>query len=112
MQTTAGKGYLMKNKILGYSIFLSVIICMTFLSGCATSLQNRERASTHVNMGTAYLKSGHFSPALREFLEAQSFSPSDPEIRYYTGLSYYGSGMKEEAKREFKKALSDRKSVV
>jgi len=106
MQTTAGKGYLMKNKILGYSIFLSVIICMTFLSGCATSLQNRERASTHVNMGTAYLKSGHFSPALREFLEAQRFSPSDPEIRYYTGLSYYGSGMKEEAKREFKKALS------
>lgn len=106
MQTTTGRGYLMKNKTLEYSILLSVIICMVFLSGCATSLQSKKRASTHVNMGTAYLKSGQFSPALREFLAAQRLSPDDPEIRYYTGLSYYGSGMKKEAKREFQKALS------
>jgi len=106
MQTITGRGYLMKNKTFKYSILLSVIICMIFLSGCATSLQNREKASTHVNMGTAYLKSGQFSTALREFLAAQRLSPNDPEIRYYTGLSYYGSGMKEEAKREFQKALS------
>jgi len=106
MQTITGRGCLMKNKIFKYSILLSVIICMIFLSGCATSRQDRERASLHVNMGTAYLKSGNFSPALREFLAAQRLSPDDPEIRYYTGLSYHRIGMKEEAKREFKKALS------
>jgi len=83
-----------------------MIISMIFLSGCATSRQDRERASSHVNMGAAYLKSGQFSPALREFLAAQGLSPDDPEIRYYTGLSYYGIGMKEEAKREFLKAIS------
>jgi len=57
-------------------------------------------------MGTAYLKSGQFSPALREFITAQRLSPDDPEIHYFAGLSYYGSGMKEEAKREFQRALS------
>ncbi|MBW2557768.1 MAG: tetratricopeptide repeat protein [Deltaproteobacteria bacterium] len=96
----------MKNKTLEYMILLSVIICMVFLSGCATSLQNKKRASSHVNMGTAYLKSGQYSSALREFLAAQQLSPDDAEIRYYTGLSYYGSGMKEEAKSEFQRALS------
>ncbi|MDD5723678.1 MAG: tetratricopeptide repeat protein [Syntrophales bacterium] len=57
-------------------------------------------------MGTAYLKSGQFSTALREFLVAQSLSPDDPEIHYYTGLSYYGNGMKEEAKKQFEATLS------
>ncbi len=106
MQITTDRGHLMKIKTIEYSILLSVIICMIALSGCATSSQNRERAATHVNMGTAYLKSGQYSPALREFLAAEQFSPDDAEIRYYTGLSYYGSGMKEKAKREFQRALS------
>jgi len=82
-----------------------MITGMMFLPGCATSRQNREKAANHVNMGDAYLKSGQFPQALREFLVAQRLSPDDPEIHYYTGLSYYGNGMKEEAKREFKKAL-------
>jgi len=96
----------MKNKTFKYSILLSVIICMIFLSGCATSRQDREKAASHVTIGLAHLESRHFSPALREFLAAQRLSPDDAEIRYYTGLSYYGSGMREEAKREFQKTLS------
>ena len=106
MQTITGSGHIMKNKTLNYLILLSMITGMIFLTGCATSHQNREKAATHVNMGEAYLKSGRFPPALREFLAAQRLSPDDPEIHYYTGLSYYGNGMKEEAKREFKDATS------
>ncbi|MEA2014187.1 MAG: tetratricopeptide repeat protein [Thermodesulfobacteriota bacterium] len=96
----------MRIKTIEYSILLSVIICMIFFSSCATSQKDRERASSHVNMGTAYLKSGQFSPALREFLTAQRLSPDDPKICYYSGLSYYEIGMKKEAKTEFQKALS------
>ena len=96
----------MKNKTFKDLILLSMITGVIFLTGCATSHESREKAANHVNIGSAYLKSGQFPPALREFLAAQRLSPDDPEIHYYTGLSYYGNGMKEEAKGEFKKALS------
>ena len=79
----------MNNKRVTYLILLSMIAGAVFLTGCATSRQDRERAASHVTMGTAYLKSGQFSPALREFLSAQRLSPDDPEIHYYAGLSYY-----------------------
>ncbi len=87
---------------------LTIIMALFCLSGCATSSQDRERASSHVTMGTAYLKSGHFTPALREFLTAQRLSPNDPQIRYYTGLAYYGNGLKSEAKEQFHAAVSFR----
>ena len=99
---------LTKGKTSGYLILLTIIVVAFTTTGCATSRQDRERAATHVTMGTAYLKSGKFSPALREFLVAQRLSPNDPEIHYYTGLSYYGNDMKEEAKRQFETALSIR----
>ncbi|TFG93843.1 MAG: tetratricopeptide repeat protein [Syntrophobacterales bacterium] len=106
MQTTMGRVHLMKSKALEYFILLTIITAAILLTGCATSRQDRERSASHVTMGTAYLKSGQFSPALREFLVAQRLSPDDPETYYYTGLSYYGNGMKKEAKGQFEAALS------
>lgn len=106
MQTIKGRDHLAAKTAPAYLILLAVLAAAILLTGCATSRQDRERAASHVTIGTAYLKSGQFSPALREFLTAQRLSPGDPEIRYYTGLSYYGSGLKEEAKRQFEAALS------
>ncbi|MDO9515690.1 MAG: tetratricopeptide repeat protein [Syntrophales bacterium] len=96
----------MSNKRVTYLILLLIIAGAVFLTGCAASRQDRERAASHVTIGTAYLGSGQFSPALREFLMAQRLSPDDPEIHYYAGLSYYGNGLKEEAKRQFEAAVS------
>ncbi len=106
MQTTLCRVHLMKSTVPGYLILLTLLAAAIFLAGCATSRQDRERAASHVTMGTAYLGSEQFSPALREFLIAQRLSPNDPEIHYYTGLSYYGTGLKEEAQQQFKTALS------
>ncbi len=105
MQTATGNGHVMKINISKYLIIPSIIICMILSAGCAANHQNKEKAATHVNMGNAYLKSGHFPSALKEFLAAQSLSQDDPEIHYYTGVSYYGIGLKEKAKKEFKTAV-------
>jgi len=96
----------MKNKIPACLILLIILTGVTVFTGCATSRQDKQRAATHVTMGTAYLNSGQFAPALREFLVAQRLSPDDPEIHYYTGLAYAENGLMEEAKSEFKTALS------
>lgn len=106
MQTTRGSDHLTKERVPVCLILLAILAAAILLAGCATSRQDRERAASHVTIGSAYLRSGQFSPALRAFLTAQRLSPDDPEIRYYTGLSYYGSGLKEEARREFEVALS------
>ena len=96
----------MSNKRVTYLILLLIIAGAVLLAGCAASRQDRERAASHVTIGTAYLGSGQFSPGLREFLMAQRLSPDDPQIHYYAGLSYYGTDLKEEAKRQFEAALS------
>jgi len=106
MQTTMNSVHLRKRTASECLIILAMITAMLFLTGCATNRQDREKAASHVKIGTAYLGSGHFSPALREFLIAQRLSPDDPEIHYYTGLAYAENGLKEEAKRQFEVALS------
>lgn len=109
MRTTTDNLHPWKAAALVYLIIPAFMVLVLFIAGCATSSQDRERASSHVTMGTAYLKSGQFNPALREFLTAQHLSPNDPEIRYYAGLSYYGNGMKDEAKKQFEAAVSLKK---
>jgi len=107
MQITANSLHTRRAAAFEYLIIVPAFITVVvFLAGCAASIQDRERASSHVTMGTAYLKSGQFTPALREFLTAQHLSPNDPEIRYYAGLSYYGNGLKDEAKKQFEAAVS------
>ncbi len=106
MRTIMGSVNLVMSKAPTYLLLLAAITAATVSTGCVTSRQDRERAASHVTMGTAYLKSGEFSPALREFFMAQRLSPDDPEIYYYTGLSYYGNDLKQEAKEQFEKALS------
>ncbi len=101
---TTGKTRTMNN-IKEKQIFLIFIALAVFVFGCATG-QDREMADSHITIGTAYLKAGQFSPALREFLTAQNLSPRDPEICYHAGLAYYGSGLKKEARGQFERAVS------
>ena len=79
------------------------------MASCATvpfnNTPNKEKARVHVDMGTAYLKSGRYSSALREFISAEKLNPGDPEIHYYLGISYYGIRFDDKAIAEFKKAI-------
>ena len=108
MRTIMDRRYLTKKGVVAGLILLAIMAAALLSTGCATSRQDREQATSHVKMGTAYLVSGHFSPALREFLMAQRLSPDDPEIRYYTGLAYAENGLRDEAKKQFETALSMR----
>jgi len=76
---------------------------------CATvpvnNTPNKEKARVHVDLGTAYLKSGQYSSALREFISAEKLNPRDPEIHYYLGISYYGIRFDDKAVTQFKKAI-------
>jgi len=96
----------MKTKRFTHVIPLLVLAVAIVITGCAANHQKKEKAANYFNMGNAYLKSGQFPQALREFFAAQRLSPNDARIQYYTGLAYYGNGMRKEAKTEFKKALS------
>jgi len=96
----------LKNIIIIISVILLMVIGM---ASCTTvpvnNTPNKEKARVHVDMGTAYLKSGQYSSALREFISAEKLNPRDPEIHYYLGISYYGIRFDDKAVTQFKKAI-------
>jgi len=100
----------MKKNFLKNIINISAILLMVIgMASCATvpvnNTSNKEKARVHVDMGTAYLKSGQYSSALREFISAEKLNPGDPEIHYYLGISYYGIRFDDKAVTQFKKAI-------
>jgi tetratricopeptide (TPR) repeat protein len=96
------KHTIMKTVILAFV----AIISLSLIISCATSFANKEKARAHINMGIAYVKSGQYTSALKEFLIAEKITPKDAEVHYYLGVSYYGKGLREKAAEEFNKALS------
>lgn len=82
------------------------MVCVIAIAACATSPWNQERADAHVNIGTAYLETGRYNDALKEFLEAEKLSPQDPKVHYYMGISCYRKGFTDNAVDEFKKTLA------
>lgn len=84
------------------------MILLIAVTACATSPWNQEQADAHLNIGTAYLGEERFNDALKEFSQAEDFSPNDPKVHYYTGIAYYRKGLTDQATGEFKKALSSK----
>ena len=60
------------------------------MTSCTTvpvnNTSNKEKSRMHVDLGTAYLKSGQYSSALREFISAEKLNPG---ILKYIIISAY-----------------------
>jgi len=78
---------------------------MLFVS-CTNTPWHRQQAELFLNKGIALLQAKHYNNALKELLEAEKYSSSDPRIHYYLGITYIGKDMKEKAEEEFRKAIS------
>jgi len=85
---------------------LVLLVLLTALTACANHALLREKADSHMNVGTAYLGSGQFNAALKEFLEAQKLLPDDPKVHYLLGISYHGKGLDQRAIAEFQRAIA------
>jgi Tfp pilus assembly protein PilF len=60
----------------------------------------------HTKIGSAYLGTGQYTAALREFLEAEKLTPEDPRVHFLLGVSYHGKGLSDMAIAEFRKSLA------
>jgi type IV pilus assembly protein PilF len=76
------------------------------LPSCANNVRLQEQAGNHLKIGSAYLSSGQYNGALKEFMEAEKLTPEDPRVHYMLGISYHGKGLDDLAIKEFQRALT------
>lgn len=87
------------------TIVVLMLLLITAFTGC-TSQWNKDQAGVHKDLGTAYLNSAQYNPALKEFLQAEDLYPEDPQVHYYLGMAYAGKGLHDKAIASLKKAIS------
>ena len=92
----------MTNRRLWSGILLAAAI---LFAGCATDYERQLKARQHIELGTANIHSGQYTPALRELLEAEKLTPEDPQVHYYLSLVYGAKGLTPEAVQQAKKAV-------
>jgi len=85
-----------------------LLLCLLLVSACATTQERRRLARSKVDTGVAYLNSNDATAALKNFLDAQSLDPGNPEIHYVTGIAYHRKGRIEQAIEELEKATAKR----
>ncbi|MBN1546148.1 MAG: tetratricopeptide repeat protein [Syntrophaceae bacterium] len=93
----------MKNRIV-ILIFI-VLVCLSVIA-CAAGRANHEKASGHITVGMALIKSEMYTDALRELFAAEELTPNDPVVHYYLGIAYLGKNARDRAMKEFQKAVS------
>jgi tetratricopeptide (TPR) repeat protein len=86
-------------------IFAIYGMVIFFAMGCATMNTNQEKANGHIAVGTAFMKSGQYTDALRELFIAERLTPNDPVVHYYLGIAYLGKEARDKAMMEFQKAV-------
>ncbi len=77
---------------------------------CTSSPWHREQADMYLKKGIAFIEAGQYIGALKELLEADKYSPDDPDINYYLGVAYLGRGLRDYALERFQKAVAARKN--
>ena len=92
----------MKNKIIIVVLIGMVALC---LIACAGIRANQEKAEGHLAVGTAFIRSGDYTNALRELFAAEEITPHDPKVHYYLGIAYLGKDARDRAFKEFQKAV-------
>jgi Tfp pilus assembly protein PilF len=78
---------------------------MMLLAGCASDAELKEKASGHIGIGTANIRAGQYTQAMKELLEAEKLTPNDPAVHYYLGIVYMQKDFIDNAVKEFKKAI-------
>ncbi|MCI0488408.1 MAG: tetratricopeptide repeat protein [Blastocatellia bacterium] len=63
-------------------------------------------AEEYKNRGLKSLGAKQYDQALADFRAALSLQPSNPDLRYLTGMAYEGKGLLPEALNEYRKCLS------
>jgi tetratricopeptide (TPR) repeat protein len=85
--------------------FFTFVALLVFFMGCAGNRAKQDQADIHKNIGIAYLGSGQFTEALKEFILAKEHTPKDPQIHYFLGVAYHEKNLNDKAIKEFKKAI-------
>jgi tetratricopeptide (TPR) repeat protein len=83
------------------------VMMLTFLllAGCLRTPWDYHQADMHMNLGKAYIEANQYVPALKELLEAEKYTPSDPRIHFHLGIAYHGMGVDDKAIAAFKRAI-------
>ena len=84
---------------------LAALLLSTALAACASTARLKEQAGNHISVGSAYLASGQYSQAMKEFGEAERLTPDDPKVHFLLGIAYHGRGLGEQAIRAFQRAV-------
>jgi Tfp pilus assembly protein PilF len=94
---------------------IAACVCLgaaLLLPGCATTSKREEaehnarRATSHMNLGADHLANGRGALALREFLNAASLDPRNPQIQYGLAEAYLAQQKPTEAEQHFLAALA------
>lgn len=87
-------------------LYTSILFYLVFVLSCTLSPWHRDQANAYMKKGKALIEAGQYLGALKELLEADKFSPNDPEINYYLGIAYNGRGLTQPAMERMQKAVS------
>src|SRR5512145_1075398 len=87
-------------------LYLSILFCLIFVLSCTLSPWHRDQANAYMKKGKALIEAGQYLGALKELLEADKYSPNDPEINYYLGIAYNWRGLTQPAMEKMQKAVS------
>ncbi|MBE0557177.1 MAG: tetratricopeptide repeat protein, partial [Proteobacteria bacterium] len=90
---------------LGRYTLLLTFLLLSSLAACANTARLKEQAVNHINIGSAYLGSGQYNSAMKEFLEAERLTPEDPKVHFLLGIAYHGRGLDERAIGAFQRAI-------
>jgi type IV pilus assembly protein PilF len=82
-----------------------ILLTSLLFTSCLKTPWDYEQAGIHMNLGTAYIESNQYNPALKELLEAEKYTPNDARIHYYLGITYHGKSLSDKAIAEFKRAI-------
>lgn len=85
---------------------LGLILMLACLAGCASSLQQKEQALSHMRLGDSMLQEGRPTQALAELIKANDLDPNNPVIRNVLGIAYLEKGLVRQAIFQFEKALT------
>jgi type IV pilus assembly protein PilF len=89
----------------GLGRYLLLFLLLIGLAACANTVRLKEQAGSHINIGSAYLGSGQYNAAMKEFLEAERLTPEDPKVHFLLGIAYHGKGLDDRAVGEFQRAI-------
>jgi len=87
-------------------IIVVLLCCQIIIFSCTNTPWHKEQAEVFLSKGISLIEAGQYNNALRELIEAEKYSSSDPKIHYYLGIAYLGKGLKDKAMGEFKEAIS------